>query len=654
MPIVFPANPGDQTPENVFSPTSTPVQNTFNEASYRWVAADSQWVYDGPNVDPNPGSAIATPTITNPADETTNINPGVDLTINSSAYTVQSGNPGTHASSDWQVLEGVSPKISIDTVGGVTTVDGNEETVQVYTRTSNDSNSNFRGPLSLYADGNNWFILGSDGRPSGNSNTHGPTRYFFSTDNAETWTEGEYFQTGTGTDDGDITCDTFDDFYIGYVNTRPTVSLTMLGLRKDSAFTGTPVWQRFLLRSIGDGIGNTWNPNMDTAKIGNWSNGKYITFNYHLTGGATEGREYRCKAMLWSELKAITDGAFTSQPSLFSLTGVQAESGWEGAGNQTLATSYKILGTDNDAYNLLYTEETKSGQKTVQKMRITWDETINTSSFDEANTLDLTDILDSVPIHQMIPWPSQNCVVCRLGAAGLMGVYRNGGTSANPQVGTFEIIETPKDTVTTQRMYIGPDDFLYLLSSNNAEWTRTSDLVNFTTEQVAADTGFRAPFTISSNGRMGSVTPQDNDMASSTQPVEIFHSDQFFDATILDIANCNQDSGVIGKAFVAGDSIQNSGGAAASGTIFELNNSTVSLFPVEGTWMSDDSQKIRSKIEDYNVVIDNRSDTENLTSITVPAASLNANEEYSIRVGYRSNSNVTSLDSPWSTFETGN
>ena len=90
-----------------------------------------------------------------------------------------------------------------------------------------------------------------------------------------------------------------------------------------------------------------------------------------------------------------------------------------------------------------------------------------------------------------------------------------------------------------------------------------------------------------------------------------------------------------------------------AGTIFELNNSTVSLFPVEGTWMADDSQRIRSKIEDYNVVIDNRSDTTNLTSITVPAASLNANEEYSVRVGYRSNSNVTSLDSPWSTFETG-
>ena len=192
MPIVFPANPAGQTPENVFSPTSTPVQNTFNEAAYRWVAADSQWVYDGPNVDPNPGSAIETPIITNPADESTGVNPGVDLTINSSAYRVESGNPGIHTSSDWQVLEGVSPKISIDTVGGITTVNGNEETVSVYTRTSNDSGSNFRGPRSLYADGNNWFILGSDGSPSGNSNTHGPTRTSSVLITLETWTEGTY------------------------------------------------------------------------------------------------------------------------------------------------------------------------------------------------------------------------------------------------------------------------------------------------------------------------------------------------------------------------------------------------------------------------------------------------------------------------------
>ena len=559
--IVFPADPGAQTPENVFSPTSTPVQNTFNQAIYRWVAADSQWVYDGPNVDPAPGSAIATPTITNPADESTGVNPGVDLTINSSAYTVESGNPGVHTSSDWQVLEGVSPKISIDTVGGITTVNGNEETVGVFTRTSNDSSSNFRGPRSLYADGNNWFILGSDGSPTGNSNSHGPTRYFFSTDNAETWTEATYFQTGTGTDDGDITCDLFDDWYIGYVNTQPTVTFTMIGLRKDSAFTGSPVWRRFLMRSVGDGTGNTWSPTMDTRKIGEWSNGKYISYSYFVQGG--EGRQYMIKTLLWSDFVQQEDSAFSSMQSLFQLTGLQAEEGWTGAANVCLTSSYKTLGTDNDAYNVLYTVEHKSGEKSVQKMRVTWDTDIDSDSFDEANTLDMTDILDDVQINQMIPWPSQNCVVCMLTGPGLLGVYRNGGTSANPQPGTFEIIETPKDTVTTQRMYIGPDDFLYLLSSENREWTRTADLVNFATEQVAEDTGFRAPFLISSNGRMGTVTPQDNDMGNSSQPVSMYHSDQFFNATILDIANCNQDSGVIGKAFEAGDSVQNSGGAAA-------------------------------------------------------------------------------------------
>ena len=36
MAIQFPANPGGQTPINVFSPTSSPVANTDNKLTYVW------------------------------------------------------------------------------------------------------------------------------------------------------------------------------------------------------------------------------------------------------------------------------------------------------------------------------------------------------------------------------------------------------------------------------------------------------------------------------------------------------------------------------------------------------------------------------------------------------------------------------------------
>ena len=36
MAIQFPANPGGQTPINVFSPTSTPVANSDNSLTYVW------------------------------------------------------------------------------------------------------------------------------------------------------------------------------------------------------------------------------------------------------------------------------------------------------------------------------------------------------------------------------------------------------------------------------------------------------------------------------------------------------------------------------------------------------------------------------------------------------------------------------------------
>ena len=104
-----------------------------------------------------------------------------------------------------------------------------------------------------------------------------------------------------------------------------------------------------------------------------------------------------------------------------------------------------------------------------------------------------------------------------LSGAGLIGVYRNGGTSANQQDKGAQLksLRLQKKLFKHNGCISVLMTSLYLLSSNNAEWTRTSDLVNFTTEQVAADTGFRAPYTISSNGRMGSVTPQDRDMGSS-------------------------------------------------------------------------------------------------------------------------------------------
>ena len=74
-----------------------------------------------------------------------------------------------------------------------------------------------------------------------------------------------------------------------------------------------------MLRSVGDGIGNSWNPNTDIRKLGNWSNGKYMLFPYFLSNGQTEGREYQCKVDLWDNIKNLKLISGTTVNSLWRL-----------------------------------------------------------------------------------------------------------------------------------------------------------------------------------------------------------------------------------------------------------------------------------------------------------------------------------------------
>lgn len=124
MPIVFP-NPANQTPTNHFSPTSSPNANTANNVSYLWNNTDKQWRYNGPNVDPDSGTEITTPSISSPTDGATSVSSSSNLTISSSAFAVTSGSPGDHQSSAWEIVKGTPPLVSTNAVTGTSTTSQN-------------------------------------------------------------------------------------------------------------------------------------------------------------------------------------------------------------------------------------------------------------------------------------------------------------------------------------------------------------------------------------------------------------------------------------------------------------------------------------------------------------------------------------------------
>ena len=78
MTIIFPSNPGAQSPSNEFGPNTTPLTNRANNTTYGYDAVDGKWF-----VKFSP-SELETPYIIDPANDTYNINPAVDLVITSS------------------------------------------------------------------------------------------------------------------------------------------------------------------------------------------------------------------------------------------------------------------------------------------------------------------------------------------------------------------------------------------------------------------------------------------------------------------------------------------------------------------------------------------------------------------------------------------
>ena len=241
-------------------------------------------------------------------------------------------------------------------------------------------------------------------------------------------------------------------------------------------------------------------------------------------------------------------------------------------------TSYKTVGTDEDAFNLVYTHQHKANESDKKTLWCTFEKDLDSTSFADNLKTDVSNVLGNLSIANVLVWEAQRCIVLVSTGAGTVFVVRNSNTASSPGPCTIEQIEHPMTTKTASSSYIGPDGALYLNSDDNLDWVRTFDLINWTPQQDTEITGLKAPNVFGSGGRVLHYVRQENDMGNDSAVVQVYPSDQFFNETVLTIEDANKDEGVqvmpLCWRFYSEPRWYGS-----KWYIFELTDTTVSLFP---------------------------------------------------------------------------
>ena len=637
----FPSDPAGQTPANTFSPTSTPDANTLNNATYTFNATDNQWSTRDP-VPPQPapppaGTEIEQPTITAPADGTTGIDPDTSVTITSSAY--DGTNAGDHASTSWQVTEGVQPRVStnlvtdsLDTPALYTTEatwlspktpgNGEEEermrTIQNVVRTEAGNGI----PSRL------WGVVWNGAGPSKQSDC----TIFFSDDNGSTWTDDTTrFQAANG----------------GH-------SWSPGGYGPKGVFSSRSRGGLGPLLLHADGLGWTM-----------WMDGNCLNPSSQITGGV----RYRIDTDSYTDLGTTGCGVNSGYSSsawggqIVNVDGTPSNS-WVQGDYQTTFGKFVVpdistissMPAGSNTSNLstlgqfannteIYFGRGGNGLNSDLSSNAWFTCPISQDVTDPANRTELENEQANGEnwgsyIHQ-IQWQPRHNQFVMLCVSGNIQTY-------TPSTNTFVL----------HRLSV-TDDIEAYIDDGNTYWfitdkqriittTNMSDFFLNDNSVAVGQHSFPIYFDDVSGRYISTVQPESQltvGIAVSTQPT---------DAVTLNIVGAQTDG------FEIGDAIVNRGGVAASGIVQQLNDTSVIVRDVEGTWTApasatppeDPTQRIAIPTDEFNVVVDDRDDTTNLTSLELPANVLTPNAEYRARVQYRSDSNVVSNLSEWSSFST--
>ena len=608
--IVFPQNPAAQTPTNVFSPTSTPVQNTFNQAIYRWVAADSQWVYDGPNVNPgppSPGAEIATPSITTPANDTTNIPADADLTLEYSAYSPSTG-AGEHASTSLQVVAGELPLVSTNRVTGVTINETDWTVGAEIIPTENRPNSMLAG-IWRFPNNRVMAVFSEKGFTAAEGEKF---FIFISDDNGATWTDDS--DRAAATNGGDR----------GYFISRGANPGSGNSMASEQIQRGDAAGDMFfILESNRATFAHGWlyyDWSEDTysgrasasisSSVFDWFKGEFADGTQ--IWGTGPGANQRSRLMDPDNLPTGSDElpGTALAPSGIGAFAINDNIAWGWTSNGSTSSSSAF----NPVRMFITTNRNDLSDSSAMT---TWD----TNIFGESEKL-------------RIYWVPQIQRFISLGSSGIVVLY-------DPTQGASDDGLTFMNVGTVESLggywFDGTNHILITANSNQAIYS--NDFENWTIVDNFS------PWVNSDDGTYYTI--------NRTGPINDPDSLQVQSATNFDAATVLTISGAQTDGFAVGMNVENRGGVAATGAITDIDNTSVRLLPTTGTWTDDSTQRIAIPASEFNTIIDDRQDTTNLTGRVIDESLLSNNTDYRARIQYRSDRNVTSDISPWSSFSTG-
>ena len=196
--------------------------------------------------------------------------------------------------------------------------------------------------------------------------------------------------------------------------------------------------------------------------------------------------------------------------------------------------------------------------------------------------------------------------------------------------------------------YLTKRNGLYCITSQDYSqmmFTRTFTAGSFSPIFNAQNTTpYQAVTFIGVNGQWGSQFPDLRD-ADGSHPNQCTLATVPVDEVRLTIAGAVDDGFAVSRDVQQFDVPEE-----ADGTIIDVTNESMTLFPVTGTW--EVGGRVMTTLRDFNQIVDAIDDENNLTTFTVTADQLLPGVEYSARVQYRSESNVTSRQSEWYSFTT--
>ena len=603
-----------------FPPLSNGATYTQNEINYLYDG--NKWVA---SLGPTSGTEITTPTITSPVNGAADIDPNVNLTITSSAF--NGTGAGTHASTSWQVIRGQTPLRSTNAITAI-----NEQNADWTLTAIGDSiTSQMMYTIQDPDNPDRWVGIAA--------NTSNITEIYSSDDNCGSWT---LRQTLTGqsnqipispwwtlTDKTSQAPSTNNNYqkavqtwggdspgFVAWIRNQSASSIFWATFDRIFAGSGVTIATSGSGTSRFQGFSGIWI---------NETNGN-VQIPMRFAGSGNSGN--------WSN-KQLVDARTTTQPTGWTPPNLN--------GNFVADSPYLFAQRRDNGTTIAFL--TESGNQTVARKTGGFD-----GNYQDGTWAYIDGLSDSVGFQSTfgagaalmhLIFDERNNLWVAILTTGIFTSADDGNTwvsRVNPMTTGIPWSIVPTATgwaignlFQTQLMYT--DD-----------WVAYSPL--FTADNT---TNFRIPVTLEGDGVDGSGETQ----FSANYPSEDGILAGRFLATIPSDQLELVIEGTQTDGFTVGLGVQQFNVAEeGSGTIIDVNDTSMTLFPVEGTWVVDG--QVMTNFENYNLIVDLQENTDNLTTLTIEADDLEPNAEYSARVQYRSNTNVTSLQSDWSTFKTDN